>query len=760
MNENETFEDIDIDDLVESVGYQFIDFLAEENMVSESFTRKIKALVEIDLSNDKGELLTEAVDAAHYEKDGIKVPGESVIVPYDKFKQIWEDPDNYPTQYDILIAFGISRAKVQGMKTGTLGRNIRRMLKAYNISNFNKNDNLPSFAKRKSRFSKASNEFDRMFQQEPPDRNDIHNGNRNRRNQTTTTLDRVNAQELLHGELYANISRIPKSRWAGWLRFWDRRKTRVAPNRGSGRKWEKHFLMGYQIDRNILFEIWYNTLDSTFSIHDKNGTELGRPVLTLQEAMKYFVTQITTASEQDAEVFSAGGVNNQVVNSMMRGVTLRLSGDAAEAEREAQLRKKSEQDMEYFNDVAKEYSAIKYAKKMRRGERVENLKTIFKNAMEVPTNLQRSAYIKMMNTSNDLSDKVSIALRSAFETAINKAKDEKELQGIMASQLRDYLKDDIESGAEIMKMSKEYIKDPAVRAEINKRFSEGDEEEVERRREEVRDRVKDAEAKFREENERRKREQDEKTRKERERAEAKGKKALGDKYNVLDRRNKRAQKNGQADELDIARSNKHTEKVVNKYRRNLGMNESINEMLEEQFGMNVQDIDMETAADEIQRELDSQRMDSQAQSLRNMAEKSPYTQAALSSSVMSDMLRTYTATRAPQSMGQSRFVQWIKKKIFKPNRGKVLPTDPSPYWDRLKQKFTGKTSRADFIIGYTLNDKVNVEIWYVTEWDSDQNKMVSSFHVFDVTAAKVVRRYLPYYRTAIQVAMSKIGLTV
>lgn len=737
MNEYESFNEIDVDELVETVGYQFLDFLVEEKMVTESFGKRIKALTEIEEAKDVGMMLTESDRApASHNRDGIIVPAADVQITYDHFASVWQDFTNYPDRFDIFTAFGVPRKSLQGVKDDAMRRRMDSMLSAYEAAiqkGYHNGPKLVKYGRRRNAYSKVDRERE---QQQPPTQKDIYSGERGRRNQTTIALDRINAQELLSGEFYSNITRIPRSRWAGWLRFWDRRKSSVRPNRVS--KWQKHFLMGYQIDKNILFEIWFNTLDSTFMIHDQNGAELGRPVETLQEAMRYFVTQITTASEQDAEIFAGGGVNNQVANSMMRGVAANISKDSAQAEREAMLAQKSEEDLDRMNDARQQFKVKKLNQQLKSQDRIEYVKGIGRRALEIPADLQRAAYIKMMNTASTVEDKAAVALKASFDYAIKKAKDERELQGYMVTRMQEYMSDDIEKTSDIIKLAKEFLNDPAVRAEIKKRMVDGDEVENERRKQEIRDRVKDAEEKFKEANQKRKDDQDEKTRKEREKAEKKAKKALGDRFSFLDKK----------------KADKKADDIIKKYQNQSTGGKKVNESLD--------DIDMLFANEEIEREMNSPQMDQQVRSIRAMAERSPYTQAALSAAVMSDMVSTYQTSRAPKDMGQGRLVQWFKKKWFSGRRKNpiIQPTDPAPLWDKMRQAITGKRSRADFVIGYTLSDKVNIEIWYVTEWDFDSNKPVSSFSVFDVSSAKVIRRYLPYYRSAITVAMGKIGLTI
>jgi hypothetical protein len=82
--------------------------------------------------------------------------------------------------------------------------------------------------------------------------------------------------------------------------------------------------------------------------------------------------------------------------------------------------------------------------------------------------------------------------------------------------------------------------------------------------------------------------------------------------------------------------------------------------------------------------------------------------------------------------------------------------------DKIKQFIQADQYRADFVIGFSIHEKINFEIWYVTEVNrnyrmgSGDPKVFSSFYVFDVSSAKIIRKYIPYYRNAEQVLIQKL----
>lgn len=741
--------------LVDKVGDDFLDYLKEEELISESFRKKINAQVAIMESSidDNDSIIIERFDPNRPDGLVLKAGDVEQFVSFDTIETVWKDPDTYRTSQQVWSGFGFSPSVVHTISQDTLGRKTSRVQADYN-KNSGRNP-ISGFSGRRSAYAKGAS-TDQGDGPTPPTRSNIHPGNINRRNRTTRVLQNVNASELLEGEFYSNRTRIPRQRWAGWLRLWDRRKTSVAPNKRSliGKEWNKFFLMGYQLEKDLLFEIWYNTLDGSFSIHDKNGVELGRPVQTLQEAMKYFVSQITTHSSNDAQVLTQGGLRNQVASSLLRGMSDELSNDSAEANRTSQLASLEKKRMKQDAKTVKQFRKEQVVRKLRREERVTAFNDMVQSAARISTGLAKSAYKKMFDATSDPRARAAIGLRMAFEAAKEKATEEKDLNRHMFSEAKKILKDTFESEADLISLVNSYIKDPSVRAEVHKKFVQGDEEDQERRRQEIRDRLKSADAKFRDELEKKVKAQEEDTRRAQEKSEKRAKKSLGDKFDILAKKQKKYNKEviGMKDDPNDVHDD-----VRDKQLKLFGINEAIDT-----------DVDQESLMNEFEKEINNQATDSHVQSLRKMAENSPFTQAALFGQA-SSLISTYNETRAPKEFGRSRFAKWVKEKSWL-GRGRgraakvILPTDPAPVWDQVKQKLVGSKARSDFIIGFTLGDKVNIEIWYETVPNPDYLKgqsnqpMISSFTVYDVSSKQVLRKFVPYYRNALAIALSKIGL--
>ena len=182
------------------------------------------------------------------------------------------------------------------------------------------------------------------------------------------------------------------------------------------------------------------------------------------------------------------------------------------------------------------------------------------------------------------------------------------------------------------------------------------------------------------------------------------------------------------------------------------------------------DLDMEEAQTmfDISDELDDRR-DSTVNTLRRNSAKVAMTINDLKSAINNDLVSLYSDTRINDT-------KWTGKIGRLLNAGRrvpiVLPTDKPTITQRVRMFFQGTRYRADFVTGVSLGDKINVEVWYVTEPNPNANVFdskgvadaeyhgratISSFYVFDVTSGTLIRKYLPYHKNALQVAMAKLG---
>ena len=110
--------------------------------------------------------------------------------------------------------------------------------------------------------------------------------------------------ELFPGDFYSDMTRIPPRRWHAWYKLW-KRKTPV-PRRERGisdmRKpkiyFRKIFLFGYQFTDGSLFELWYDSHDAEYIVHDEYGNEAQNRFRIMGDAINGFIYYIA-ASDPD-----------------------------------------------------------------------------------------------------------------------------------------------------------------------------------------------------------------------------------------------------------------------------------------------------------------------------------------------------------------------------------------------------------------------------------------------------------------------------
>lgn len=192
---------------------------------------------------------------------------------------------------------------------------------------------LPSFKEREKVLSRAIRNADGTFT--APTLDDVDYGKRGKVTKGSRTISMLNGQDVVPGEFYNDISRIPKHRYTGWLRAVEKFVNIKNIKKYFSRQWKKTFIMGYAFGVNSVAEVWYNSLDSTFSLHDANAVELGKPTATLQEATRLFVTTLLQRYDSDNKVFIAN--KNAVAASYMSSLYKAGSSTSIEAQREAQL---------------------------------------------------------------------------------------------------------------------------------------------------------------------------------------------------------------------------------------------------------------------------------------------------------------------------------------------------------------------------------------------------------------------------------------
>jgi hypothetical protein len=71
-------------------------------------------------------------------------------------------------------------------------------------------------------------------------------------------------------------------------------------------------------------------------------------------------------------------------------------------------------------------------------------------------------------------------------------------------------------------------------------------------------------------------------------------------------------------------------------------------------------------------------------------------------------------------------------------------------------RIIGKDREATFVTGYTFNEKIDIEIWFVKSLLTGKG----SFYVFDITSAKLIKKDLRTMRKAYKAVADKLGVDV
>lgn len=677
-------------------GYDLLDALKESGVLTEARFNIIKNLSMIVESRQN-------TPTSYTYKDR--------LIAWEVFRAVYTDYDRYESIEDIWRGLGYPRelfTEGGGSADENMSKQLRRIVAHFQRTNgeaaevlVNPSGRLKAYSVRFKGARDAGQEDD-IWGGEPT-REDIDPGRRGRTSNASRAIEKINSQELLSGEFYSDFSRIPPSRWSNWLRFWDREKTSVQQDkRLIGRSWKKTFVLGYQVERNLVYEIWYNSLDSTFSVHDYRGTQMTRRFVTLSEATKAMINALVQNSSEDAEFFRSG-MNNQIASSLLRSV---VGGADQHIEDLRRLEDKEQQQVNAARAAAEKKQAARQAEdeaarkaaEIRRRENIEYFKKDLAQAgKRAVTDFGKIAERFGVPAADKILDNFkrgAISLDQFLQNVV----DSLDLVGSREEQdLRGALKDDeIDIG--------DYI--AGIRELAAKRRAE-----------------------------------------------------------VLRKKNEDDKRRGTPDAStasDPKNNSPKPDRSVQSYlaRKQAGSQTSMTfEALTEASAF--YDAQQETVEDA----LGSDHV-ATIRTLRKDAERG-YTQNALKSSVNADLLSTYTETRVGQNFPSTILPQWLNKGRKDPI---VLPTDKTGFWNRAKMFIKGIRYQADFVVGFSLADRINIEIWYITEPNPEHSlslfgatdsftmkPAVSSFYIFDVTSGRLLRKYVPYYRNAVQIAMAKLS---
>lgn len=276
--------------------------------------------------------------------------GHHIPITWEEFKRVYMDYYSYSTIESVMNTFGVTKQNMHSEEAyeGAVGRMVKHWVKMGNLEAIKIVQSMGLSQMPSPKQRKIFQDFERE-QQDGDDHgldmpqasiSGVNRGKNGRFTAATRDVNRLNKMDVISGEFYNDVSRIPKSKYNGWVRIWDRVvKTIKAANvfKYAKRTWGKTFIMGYATSNNTLIEVWYNSIDSTFSIHDRNGANLTRNASTLQEAVRGFTKLIAQKgdAEDDLNIFKAN--NNPTAQSYIRGINDTFKKNTIEAQRQDDL---------------------------------------------------------------------------------------------------------------------------------------------------------------------------------------------------------------------------------------------------------------------------------------------------------------------------------------------------------------------------------------------------------------------------------------
>jgi hypothetical protein len=696
---------------------EFLESLVKLSLITESKSALISSVAMLTESAKKQTDKTKYI---------IDVLGNTFDVRFADFWAIYNDIKKYPTNKDIMIGIGFkyhtTHPETGKEFTKDMVRNangqVRHMVKHFaemygkqymlvqptlrdtlsKIYGFKYLEDVPSTkdasgdmipdsdaiagAVAQSQGHHTDEDIDQLFPtDDAPSKEDIAFGTPGQDNSRAGTIaKKINNLEIFNGVIYTNISKIPKQSMFNWLRLWKKDTVGLHDDSsllGLGRRWKKIFLLGYQVTDRFFYEIWFNTIDSTYTLHDSRGAQLGRRAHSMFEAVRQLFQQLAKSGVSDGE-FLRSGLDKSTLDSFVRALT---------GEVDAHMKDMLDREEREQASVEK-----KRADEIKRREEFKaSVKQKIKDAAK-----------DIKFTAQEMGDNVLMKLAG----------------------------DPFEDQAE-----------PAMSKEAEAAHRELERQAIERR------------IQARKESERQQLELQQRQHDLRQQLQQKNQQQ-GDTFDQMRAAAaKIAQDHAEAGEYDNMSPEFNfgsSHKWHKGYNRYVPVKESFDDGPTERME---EELDMREI---VQRRIDSPHYTREIEKLRNDAQKDSANFRMLQNAVMSSVEK-YDVTRSDPSIFRHLLSFLDSRKVH-------LPTDKPSIWNRVKMFFAGTMYRADFISGYTIGNRVNFEIWYVTEPNPEyvegghMGKTISSFYLFDVTSGKLLRKYIPYYRNAEQLIVQKVGV--
>lgn len=653
---------------------------------------------------------------------GLEKPGETLRVPIGKVAQLWEDTANIESHRDLLQQLGVPAFELWIRSSNAIGNLGKKILEIYNNKYVpNNNDGatvLPTWNKRR-RFYQAQRSYNtsadgsQTTRKDPSEnigKNSIDTGSGRRTN--SSTIQNINQDNIFNGEFYRDRSRIKRGILYKFIQMMKRQSDDMNKKTDFGtlRVWKKTFLLGYYVERKMFFEIWYNSYNSKFVVYDMNGVEKADPTDSLQESIRMLVRIVAQESPDDRDILSSNRGGRNLSTSVSNAMAKNIRPD--------------------LKDKMREEEDIRREKRRERKEREEEIERQKKEQ-------ETKNYFKQ--TAKAMSDNLQKERKNAYE---QKRKEREEEQ-------RDR--------EEFEKEKRKQEKEVAAR-------QERDEEEKKARQNPSPSVDQQSMDKF-VTNKKSRKSTDELMNDFNKKTNPSTEKAFADQQKRRDKIAKKKNAN-----MTNADTTSDDSKAAGKgtYDFFERINEAFDDIVPygEDSDYTYSDMTRVEREEEEEREeekriidFEGREFDQTAQEVQAYALRSPYTKQMLLGDI-SDSIEEYTKTRVDKRSILRRLLDKIK--TFRGRSERVVNPmtsfDKGSYIRRLGNTIFNEGVRADFIIGFTLNNIVNIEIWYITEFDSTTEDYVSSFYVYDVEAMKYIRTNLPYYRNAMQVVGQKISV--
>ena len=776
------------------------------------------------------ERINKVLQESTREEAGFLISGD-VRIPHQTFVKVWEDPDGYVTAREVAEGLGISwsRWKDSPNPENAAKRALERIaMKFYKEDK--KTADLSKFYKRPFKFGdeEDSSSFGPSKTRQSAPKNAVDIGSRNRKSQQ---VEKINDESILPGEFYTNMTRIPPSNHSNFLRFWDRDIAAVPSDRARffGRKWKKSFIFGYEFSSTgFVYEVWYNSLDSTFSLHDKNAADVtGNRYNTLQEATKALFNAVRQNDPSDFAYMQ----NDATAASMFKAVSSSIDPHIQK------MIQKEQNDIQDFRKVLDKYLKSFTTEEKEEFKRVYDPLLVPEEEIIEAAEKYSEAF-DMLKEFNDQSwanafrnsEFYSRSAKSFYNAVKKRYKAQKDGQEYKSP------RDNIEKTTQNFKVEgqdkqEKYYRDlkdviqkapeaSSILRTVDK-LSDSLPEKIRELERQIRERIN----KGKEEIENLRTEHgikggvevpeqptvptqqvnDQRRREINNILALLGKKERGSSDKIVDSFNRsknyayaikkaselvlntflgndaspkikevrnlykqytdqKGMKTDPTEDEFYAKVYGIVSKAVddsrNSYKKNRDRSEGVvseehkifqdirDKHIQERFEDSLSDREKDLISDEIQ----SQHGVPQMRQMRKQAEHETVSFEAIKNAIAENIIEKYSSTRASRAELPNFFERNFS--LLFPRGERMV--SPMGY-------VKSKKSKASFMMGFSLANDINIEIWYVTEPNPDKsskNKTISSFYVFDITSMRVLKKYIPYYRHALQYVVSKIGFNI